>query len=60
MNELDVGTYIDLRHLNVSKVPAKRKAASRRPSFSLVARALDNSGTRFTFKAARQIPVVFA
>jgi hypothetical protein len=58
MNELEVGSYIDLRHLNARKVPAKPKAE--KPGFSLVARALDNSGTRFTFKPARQITVVFA
>lgn len=57
MNELEVGTYIDLRHLNVSQAPVRHKAA--KPSFSLAAIALDTTGTRFTFKPARSIPVVF-
>lgn len=54
----EVGTYIDLRHLNAREVSPRLKAE--KPSFGLVARALDASGTRFTFKPARSIPVVFA
>jgi hypothetical protein len=58
MNELEVGTHIDLRHLNERQVTARPKAD--KPGFSLVARALDASGTRFSFKPSRSIPVVFA
>lgn len=54
-NEFEVGTHIDLTHLN-AKVAAHRPKVTR-PSFMAV--ALDKGNTRFAFKVARSIPVVY-
>lgn len=56
-NELEVGTHIDLSYMNTPVVTKRPKKVS---NFNLRAWALDNSGTRFSFKPRRQITVVFA
>jgi len=60
MNELEVGTYIDLRHLNKGGV---LPVARRKSSFQEAAQNLVDVGTQIIFrqgKTARRIPVVFA
>jgi hypothetical protein len=55
----EVGTYVDLHYLNKKPEVATAKAPKVTKT-NFMAIALDNEGTRFTFKPARSIPVVFA
>jgi hypothetical protein len=57
MNDLDVGSYVDLRYLNKPAISRRTKVTNQ---LKFMAIALDNSGTHFTFKPARSIPVTFA
>jgi hypothetical protein len=57
----EVGTYVDLHYLNKKpEVVATNAKAPKVVKTNFMAIALDNEGTRFSFKPARSIPVVFA